>query len=204
MRRDDLDRFNLLERLTHWVVGVAFVLLLLSGLALSYPSLFWLTLILGGGPAARVLHPWIGMVFTVGLILMFVLWGREMFMDARDWAWLRAVRHYARHEEDKVPPAGKYNGGQKAFFWTQCLLGVAYGLSGIALWFPTGFDAGLLTGMRLVHYLATLAGGLLLILHIYLGTIAYPGTARGMLHGKVSRSWARLHHPLWHREKTGA
>ena len=52
-----LRRFSFLERITHWVVGVTFVLLLLSGLAFAYPSLFWLTTFLGGGAAARVLHP---------------------------------------------------------------------------------------------------------------------------------------------------
>ena len=67
MRNHELHRFNFLERLVHWVVGVTFVLLLLTGLAFSYPSLFWLTAIVGGGPAARVLHPWIGMVFGVGI-----------------------------------------------------------------------------------------------------------------------------------------
>ena len=42
--------------------------------------------------------------------------------------------------------------------------------------------------MRLLHYVTTLAGGLLLIVHVYLGTIAYPGTLGAMLHGHVSRA----------------
>ena len=45
-----LHRFSFLERVVHWVVGVTFVLLLLTGLAFSYPSLFWLTTFVGGGP----------------------------------------------------------------------------------------------------------------------------------------------------------
>ncbi len=55
--------------------------------------------------------------------------------------------------------------------------------------------------MRLVHYGAALGGGLFLIVHIYLGTIAYPGTARAMLYGTVTRQWAKLHHPLWYEEQ---
>ena len=35
--------------------------------------------------------------------------------------------------------------------------------------------------MRRAHCLATLGGGLFLILHIYVGTVAYPGTARAMI-----------------------
>ena len=45
------------------------------------------------------------------------------------------------------------------------------------------------------------SGGLLLILHVYLGTVAYPGTARGMIDGKVTTAWARLHHPRWSGER---
>ena len=60
-----LRRFSFLERIVHWVVGVTFVVLLLTGLAFSYPSLFWLTTLIGGGPAARVLHPQIGAIFAV-------------------------------------------------------------------------------------------------------------------------------------------
>jgi formate dehydrogenase subunit gamma len=42
---------------------------------------------------------------------------------------------------------------------------------------------------------------LLLIVHVYLGTVAYPGTLGAMLHGSVTRAWARLHHPAWHEEQ---
>ena len=62
---------------------------------------------------------------------------------------------------------------------------------------PSSFAAELLQTMRLLHYVAALGGGLLLILHTYLGTVAFPGTARGMLEGKVTPAWAKLHHPRW-------
>ena len=192
-----LKRFTFVERVVHWVVGVAFVVLLLTGLALSYPSLFWLTTFVGGGAAARALHPQIGAVFGVGLLLMFALWVRDMFLDGLDRQWLGAVKHYAAHERDKVPPAGKYNAGQKLFFWVQSLLGIVFVLTGLLLWFPGSFSPGLLNTARLLHYLATLGSALALIPHVYLGTVAYPGTARGMIDGKVTPAWARLHHPRW-------
>ncbi len=199
----DLHRFTFAERVVHWVVGVSFVVLLFTGLALSYPRLFWLTAFVGGGATARVLHPWTGVVFTAGLVFMFFLWVRDMFVSQDDVTWMRAIKHYARHEKDKVPPAGKYNGGQKAFFWVQSLLGVVFLVSGLPLWFPESFASSLLIVMRVIHYLAALGGGLFLIVHVYLGTVAYPGTARGMLYGSVTKGWAKLHHPLWHRDKAG-
>ena len=77
-------------------------------------------------------------------------------------------------------------------------------VSGLPLWLPDTFEASaLLTATaRLLHYVAALGGGLLLVLHVYLGTVAYPGTARGMIDGRVTRRWAQLHHPRWHEDQT--
>ena len=197
-----LDRFTFVERIVHWVVGVTFVLLLATGLAFSYPALFWLTALLGGGPSARALHPWVGVAFAAGMVFMIAIWIRDMFLSETDWRWLRAVRHYATRDAARVPPAGKYNAGQKLFFWVQGALAVVFAASGVPLWFPAAFDASFLQWMRLAHYLATLGGGLFLIVHVYLGTVAYPGTARAMIDGTVTARWARHHHPRWHDEQT--
>ena len=201
-----VHRFSFAERLVHWVVGVGFVVLLLSGLAFSHPSVFWLTGLLGGGPSARVLHPIIGVIYSVALLAMILLWMRDMRLEQSEVKWLKSVRHYATHDKDNVPPVGKYNPGQKLFFWIMAAIGIAHLVSGIPMWFPRGalgvgaFTAGAVNAMRLVHYVTTVGGGLLLIVHVYLGTLAFPGTARGMLHGSVSQAWARHHHPLWNAE----
>tara|TARA_B100001123_G_C15343554_1_gene1036032 strand:- start:8407 stop:9030 length:624 start_codon:yes stop_codon:yes gene_type:complete len=199
-----LHRFSFAERILHWIVGVTFVVLLLTGLAFAYSPLFWLTAILGGGASAREWHPIVGAVFGVGMIFMLIFWLRDMFLDKLDLKWLGAVHYYAAHQRDKVPPAGKYNAGQKLFFWAQGVLAVVFVVSGVILWFPELLAPArtILSAARLTHYLATLGGGLLLIVHVYLGTVAYPGTARGMIDGKVTRRWAQVHHPRWHEEQT--
>ena len=94
-----------------------------------------------------------------------------------------SVRDYAARRHDKVPPAGKYNAGQKAFFWLQGALAIVFVVTGMLLWIPDWFSAGVLSLSRLFHYASALAGGLLLVVHVYLGTVAYPGTARGMIDG---------------------
>ena len=123
MKRDDLPRFNYLERVVHWGVGLTFVFLLLTGLAFSHPSLYWITNLVGGGAATRVLHPWIGLLFSFFLLLMFFIWLKDMFLGRGEVAWLKAVRYYATHQKDRVPPVGKYNPGQKVFFWLMSVLG---------------------------------------------------------------------------------
>ena len=163
----------------------------------------------GGGQTARFLHPWIGVLFSVSLGSMFFIWAKDMRLESNDREWLMAVRAYATRQKDGVPPAGKYNAGQKLFFWAMGLLGVSYLVSGVPLWMPAGvlgigpFYGGTVNTMRLLHYATTLGGGGLLIVHVYLGTVAYPGTLGAMLHGRVSRGWARLHHPRWEKEQAG-
>ena len=67
-----IERFTYAERVVHWVVGLSFLYLLATGMALSHPRLFWVTALSGGGTATRVLHPWIGLVFSVALGAMFL------------------------------------------------------------------------------------------------------------------------------------
>ena len=204
-----LERFTYFERVVHWTLGLSFLYLLMTGLAFSHPRLFWITVLSGGGQTARFLHPWIGMLFSVSLGSMFFIWAKDMRLESNDREWLMAVRAYATRQKDGVPPAGKYNAGQKLFFWAMTVLGVVHLASGIPLWMPAGvlgigpFYGGTVNTMRLLHYATTVGGGGLLIVHVYLGTLAYPGTLGAMLHGRVSRGWARLHHPRWEKEQAG-
>jgi len=57
-------RYTLKERLTHWVAAVAYIYLLMTGLAFWSPWLFWVAVILGGAPVSRMLHPWAGLIFS--------------------------------------------------------------------------------------------------------------------------------------------
>ena len=58
-------RYNLRERLTHWVAAAAYIYLLSTGLAFWSPWLFWLAAALGGAQVSRMLHPWAGLLFFV-------------------------------------------------------------------------------------------------------------------------------------------
>ena len=98
--RGEIQRFTYAERILHWVVGLSFVFLLLTGLAFSHPRLFWITSLVGGGSTARVLHPWMGVIFFGSLVAMVLVWARDMRIDSGDREWLKAIRHYAVHDKD--------------------------------------------------------------------------------------------------------
>ena len=111
-------RYEFKERMNHWVAAGSFIYLMLTGLAFWSPWLFWIASALGGAELSRMLHPWIGLVFFVSVCYMFALWSRQMNFDSVDAAWWKALPHYIQNEDDKMPPAGRYNAGQKLLFWS--------------------------------------------------------------------------------------
>ena len=193
-------RYSFRERLMHSLSAVSYIYLLLTGLAFWTPALYWLAIVLGGGYLSRVLHPWVGLVFTVAICWMVGVWRRDMHVTDADRAWGRAMRHYMRNEDDLVPAAGRFNLGQKQFFWLMVISGVALLVSGLVMWF-VGAVPGRLALIRqiavLVHAIAALItiGGI--IVHIYMGLAVVPGGLHAIVHGDVSEQWARHHHGLW-------
>ncbi len=47
----------------------------------------------------------------------------------------RPISHYIRNEDDQLPPAGRFNYGQKLFFWGMLYSTILMLLSGVVLWF---------------------------------------------------------------------
>jgi len=150
-----------------------------------------------------VLHPWAGIAFSLASVVMFFHWLAEMRLEPRDKEWFgpRALQ-YMRYETDDSD-VGKYNGGQKLFYWAAGLGNVGLLLSGLLIWFPRAFPPLLLQLSYILHDVTFILFAVAIVLHIYLATAAEPGTFRSMTRGTVTRGWARLHHPRWYREITG-
>ena len=55
-----IERYPFHERICHWLTGFAYLYCLATGLAFYSPYLFWLAVILGGGPTSRFWHPLVG------------------------------------------------------------------------------------------------------------------------------------------------
>ncbi len=193
-------RFSAAERLIHWTVALVFVYVALTGLALWSPRLYWMASIFGGGTTVRAWHPWAGIVFAAALVVMFVRWAGQMWLDADDRRWLRHSHRYAVHDHSALPEAGRFNAGQKVLFWFQAAATVALLASGVVLWFPESMPRALREAAVLVHPIAAIGSIAGIIVHIYMGTAAVPKALRGMIQGWVTPGWAALHHPKWFRE----
>jgi formate dehydrogenase subunit gamma len=193
-------RYTLAERLIHWLAALTYIYLLLTGLAFYSPHLWWIAVMLGGGPTSRFWHPLVGLAFLLTVLWMWNAWKTDMRTTDADRRWGRAILHYIRNEDENLPPVGRFNIGQKQFFWIMLYSGLALLASGLVLWF-SGALPWSLRGLRylavLVHVVAFLVTVAVFIVHVYMGTAVVRGDFTSVIRGEVSREWARAHHRLW-------
>jgi formate dehydrogenase subunit gamma len=196
-----LTRNTTAARINHWITGGCFVLLVLSGLAMFHPMLFFLSGLFGGGQWARAVHPWIGIVLTVsygGLILQFWrdnLWSRD------DVAWMGAIKHVLANEAEGVLEVARFNAGQKFVFWSMALLVPVLFLTGLMIWEVYFSPYTTIEQQRiaaLIHSLAAVGAIIVWIVHVY-AAIWIRGSIRAMTQGYVTPGWAWRHHRKWLR-----
>jgi formate dehydrogenase subunit gamma len=197
-----VQRYNVNERVNHWVVAITFVLLALSGLALFHPAFFFLTNLFGGGTWSRILHPFIGVVmFVFFLMLAAKFWDQNRITSA-DREWKKHFGDILANKAKNLPEIGKYNIGQKYLFWVLVISIPVLLVSGFIIWqpyFAPGFSVGTARIASLLHALAAFIAIITIIVHIY---AAYwtKGSIRAMTRGTVTKAWARHHHPAWYKE----
>jgi formate dehydrogenase subunit gamma len=199
--RGTIVRYATASRINHWLTGVCFVLLLLSGLSMFHPLLFFLSELFGGGQWARAVHPWIGVVLLLsysGLIVQF--WRDEMW-TRDDFAWLGAIDRVLVNEEEGVPEVARFNAGQKLVFWAMALLVPVLFFSGLVIWEVYFESYTTIEQQRialLIHSLAAIGAIIVWVTHVYAG-LWIRGSMRAMMHGYVTPGWAYRHHRKWFR-----
>jgi len=198
-----VQRYTFRERLMHWVAGFSYLYLLITGLAFWSPWLFGLTAITGGPTISRLLHPWVGVVFFLATVWMYVIWSAQMRESPGDKAWWRSIKHYIRNEDSQVPDEERFNPGQKLLFWGFFWCGLVLLLTGIVLWIPEWIPWSL-RFLRLiaiiVHPIAALFTIALFIIHVYMGTAVERGAFSSIVRGDVSRTWAQRFHRAWYEQ----
>lgn len=199
-----LQRYKPSDRANHWFVALMFVLAGLSGLALFHPSLFFLSNLFGGGSWDRILHPFMGGLMFLSFLGMLARVWKDNHFDAGDRKWRQHMGEMLRGHKAGLPPAGKYNWGQKMVFWLMLwslLVLLATGVLFWRPWFDGYFPIEVQRVGLLLHATAAVVLIAVTIVHIY-AAVWVKGTMRAMTRGSVSEGWARLNHPLWHKEMT--
>ncbi|WP_331774762.1 formate dehydrogenase subunit gamma [Sulfurospirillum sp. 1612] len=200
--------FTLFNRIVHWVAAVAFVVLIPTGLMMVFGKY------LGGGEPIRIareLHGYFTPVFIISVIPMFISWFKEMLPTFDDVKWLFIVGGYLSKKKIEVP-AGKFNAGQKMWFWIATLGGIVMIITGAAMFFQN-FDLGIAKSLdmtqidllrlsALVHNILGFAVLALFLTHIYMSVFAIKGSLQSMKDGyKEEDEVAHLHSSYYKKLK---
>ncbi|MET0219705.1 MAG: formate dehydrogenase subunit gamma [Tardiphaga sp.] len=194
-------RYSAASRINHWITGICFTLLVLSGLAMFHPMLFWLSGLFGGGQWTRAAHPWIGCILFISYMGLIVQFWRDELPSRDDIRWIRAFDRIIVNDEENVPEVPRFNAGQKFVFWAMALLVPVLLFSGLVIWevyFSTYTTIPQQRVALLVHSLAAVGAIIVWITHVYAG-LWIRGSMRAMLHGWVTPGWAYRHHRKWLR-----
>ncbi len=197
-----IQRYTPNERSNHWITAISFVLLALSGLALFHPSMFFLSVVLGGGTWTRILHPFLGLVMFVSFMGLVLRFWHHNFLQSYDRQWLRQMDDVLNNREERLPAIGKYNAGQKLLFWALLVCMVGLLLTGLVMWrayFSHLFGINVLRAASLLHAFFGFVIICAIIVHVY-AAIWVKGSVRAMTQGFVSYAWARRHHARWYDE----
>jgi formate dehydrogenase subunit gamma len=203
-------RFSGFERFVHWMTATCFIILAISGLNITFGRPLLLPLI--GFEAfsawsqwAKYAHNYLSFPFTIGVILIFLMWIGGNIPNRVDVRWLKEGGGIIGHGH---PPAYRFNAGQKAIYWIVVIGGGAVAITGYQLMFP--FYVTNIEGMQLAQIVHAVVGVLfvaVMLAHIYIGTIGMEGAFEAMGEGTVDLNWAKEHHSLWLEEqnaRTGA
>jgi formate dehydrogenase subunit gamma len=200
-----LVRFSAFERLVHWMTASCFVILAISGLNITFGRPLLLPLI---GPEAfttwsvwaKYAHNYLSFPFTLGVLLIFLMWIAWNIPSKVDVEWLKEGGGIVG---DHHPHANRFNAGQKMIYWIVVLGGGAVAASGYLLMFPFyGTNIADMQVAQIVHAVIALLFVAAMLGHIYIGTLGMEGAFEGMWDGTVDVNWAKQHHDLWLEEET--
>jgi formate dehydrogenase subunit gamma len=204
-----ITRFSLASRITHWLYAALFIILFLSGLIIAVRSIGKLF----GTDILKFLvktHLLIGYALIVPVFVLiffstknFIRWIKDIFTFTKnDAAFLTVFVKEFFGGKPKIPPQGRYNGGEKINSVIQILGFIVMFATGMLLHNPESYSAALIGWARVIHSFCGLMLGGVLVGHAYLGLFHRPTKAslKGMLTGKVDMKFAQAHHSLWVKE----
>jgi formate dehydrogenase subunit gamma len=199
-----IRRFTNWQMAIHWTTAWTFVALAVTGLIMTfgknillpligYTLFSWLTIF------GKNLHNFIGPLFLVCVVLLFFTFVRDNVWRKYDWNW---VRHFGGLISKHDVPSGKFNAGEKLWFWGGLLVaGLIVSASGLVLDFPNfNQTRGTMQIANLVHLSIAALFMLAALGHIYMGTLGMAGAYTAMSTGYVDETWAKEHHLYWYND----
>ncbi len=201
--------FSLFERIFHFIAALSWVILVPTGLIMMFGSYF------GGGVFVRVcknLHAFASVLFLLAIFPMLVCWIKRMLPAKYDISWMLIVGGYLSKVKRPVP-AGKFNFGQKAWYYIAVFGGFVMIITGAFMYF-LDFNSTAIQGLfglsqiellrlcAIIHNFLGILCAVFFLVHIYMAVFAIKGSIHSMITGYKEEEEVYILHSYWYKELT--
>ncbi|HUL57506.1 MAG TPA: formate dehydrogenase subunit gamma [Usitatibacter sp.] len=197
-----IERFNAVERASHWTMALSFVILGLTGATILWGKYLILPWLGYSGfsviqTIGKNIHNFIGPLFIFSLLTTFLLYLKDNFFTHWDIQWFTSLGGWL-----KEVPSYKFNAGEKMVFWGGLVfLGAIISATGLILDFPNWNQTrAFMQQANVIHAVAAILFISVIIGHAYMGTLGLAGAYQSMRVGTVDETWAKEHHALWYED----
>ena len=184
--------FPLFTRIVHLFAAASFTLLAITGLMVVFGTY------LGGGVlirTARTVHLLAALVFVLPALLMFIMWLKDMFPQLHDITWMFVFGGYLSKKK-KAVPAGKFNAGQKMYFWFATFGGGVMAYTGYIIW-GMGADIDTVRLYTIIHNFLGMGILAFYLTHLYMAVFAIAGSLESMKTGYKPKDEVDILHSLY-------
>lgn len=202
-----IHAFSLYNRFIHQVAAISFIVIVPTGFIIAFGSFF------GGGAfvsLCKTLHALFTIPFAIVVIPMFLMWVKYAFFNFDDVKWMMILGGYLSKEKKPIP-AGKFNCGQKMWFWIATLGSIVMVLTGAIMFFMdfniealktlTGLSQiDLLRVAAILHNVVGFVVAALFITHIYMSMFAIKGAVHSIINGHMEEEEVRILHSSWYKQ----
>lgn len=199
--------FNIVERLSHGLAGISWIVLVPTGVIMMWGSFF------GGGAFVRFAknsHGIATILFAVAVLPMLFAWTKRMLPAIYDIKWMLIVGGYLSKKKACVP-AGKFNAGQKAWYWVAIPGGILMIATGAAMFFLDFKEPNVSAWLgisqievlrisAIVHNILGVVCAVFFFVHIYMAAIAIHGAIWSMITGYKEEEEVYVLHHYWYNE----
>ncbi len=198
--------FSLFKRITHLLAATSFVVLVPTGLMMVFGRY------LGGGAlvmTARHLHEYATALFIVAVIPLFIFWVLDMLPSFDDIKWMFIMGGYLSRKKQEIP-AGKFNAGQKMWFWIVTIGGAVMIATGAAMYvrdFNLGIAAtfgvsqiDLLRICAIIHNILAMFIIAFFFTHVYMSLFAVKGSLASMISGYKEEQEVKYMHSSFYKK----
>lgn len=203
-----IERFRKRTIVLHWVHTGAFLILAVTGAIMLLQEDVYSNIYI-----AQILHRAAAVIFIAVPVLGYFMAPRpssgfikeSLKFGSEDVKWIVAAPdYYFGGPEERMPPQGRLNSGQK--FWQSVVMvtGLIFVFTGIPLWvFRFNLPVSAYEWILFAHGIAFVIVFVILLLHIYLALFhpRFKESISSMINGRISSTYARTHYRKWYEKQ---